>query len=129
MKLLPSLANPNSSLKLITITEVRDGQEEVSKWLLLRHRLSVDVERLKRLDAAQSKVHQLSWILMTCLFLSFSFQNIPGRTDIAIAIPLSGQGPLPTVPVYAFLPVRSAGFHFLLNGSKAPFLLPQITDC
>lgn len=42
--------------------------------------------------------------------------SVPNRTDITITIPLTTASPLPTFPVYAFLPVRNVGFNFLLNG-------------
>ncbi|VUZ49291.1 unnamed protein product, partial [Hymenolepis diminuta] len=86
--------NP-SVLKLFTVTETRDGRLQTSKWLLLRKRFVVDVERLSK--------------------VSGSTDSMPNRTDITIAIPLATASPLPTFPVYAFLPVRNVGFNFLLN--------------
>ncbi|VDN97183.1 unnamed protein product [Rodentolepis nana] len=84
-----------SILKLITITETRDGCLQLSKWLLLRKRFVVDVEKLSK--------------------ISGSTDYFPSRTDITIAIPLATDGPPPTFPIYAFLPVRNVGFNFLLN--------------
>nr|CDS32246.1 ATP binding region ATPase [Hymenolepis microstoma] len=86
--------NP-SVLKLITVTEIRDGLLQTSKWLLLRKRFAVDVEKLSK--------------------ISGSTDSLPNRTDITIAIPLATGGPPPTFSVYAFLPVRNVGFNFLLN--------------
>nr|CDS17856.1 ATP binding region ATPase [Echinococcus granulosus] len=98
-RLILTLGGPNpSSLKLFTITGVCNGCQQISKWLFLRHSVSVAVERLKRLSGGSSEL-----------------EAIPRQTDIAIAIPLSNEVPPSTFPLYAFLPIRSAGFQFLLN--------------
>ncbi|KAL5110447.1 Protein NO VEIN [Taenia crassiceps] len=98
-RLILALGGPNPSfLRLFTITEVCNGCRQTSKWLLLRYRVSVAVERLKRLFRCSSEL-----------------ETIPRQSDIEIAIPLSNKNQLPTFPVYAFLPIRSTEFQFLLN--------------
>ncbi|VDM30597.1 unnamed protein product [Hydatigera taeniaeformis] len=98
-RLILALDGPSPSfLKLLTITEMCNGRQQSSKWLLLRHSVSVAIDKLKQLFQDSSEI-----------------ENIPRHTDITIAIPLSNEVPLPTFPVYAFLPVRSTEFQFLLN--------------
>ncbi|VDD79969.1 unnamed protein product [Mesocestoides corti] len=98
-ELLFTMGGPNPSfLKLFTVTETHNQSRNSSRWLLLRHRVSVDTKKLRHLGGN-----------------SMAVKTLPKRTDVAVAIPLTSKNPLPVFPVYSFLPVRSAGFHFLLN--------------
>lgn len=113
-----------------------NGCRQTSTWLLLRHRVSVAVEKLRRLFRGSSEPEVLLLIMVCAIRSLYIFvdkywlcieQTIPRQTDIAIAIPLSKEAPLSTFPVYAFLPIRSTEFQFLLNG-KTPLLRPEYTN-
>ncbi|VDN30651.1 unnamed protein product [Dibothriocephalus latus] len=106
-RLFSPVGEPSSYLEVVTIEEtcLASPNSEVlppiptvtnkHQWLVFTRKFRVDPDQLRRLGC-HSKVTLK-------------------HTSISIGINLSDTSPPTEYPVYAFLPVRSAGFSFLLN--------------
>ncbi|CAL8070011.1 unnamed protein product [Calicophoron daubneyi] len=54
---------------------------------------------------------------------------LPKETEIALAFSLTDPEPLPTCPVFAYLPVRGAGFRFFINADFDVTSSREDVDC
>ncbi|CAH8850361.1 unnamed protein product [Trichobilharzia szidati] len=81
--------NTSSSVDNTATTTTTNSKVLLHKWFAFRQLIPVDIKDMRK--------------------------NLPSQTEISVAISLSDSEPLPTCPIFSYLPVRSVGFRFYIN--------------